>query len=286
MSTTSLVTATAIATAVRARRRALGLSRKALAARGGISERYLNLLEKGDANISIGVLERVATALETSVLALLESPDASRMHPQLEALLARMSHDEQETLWRQLVDRNATAGRAGRGLALLGLRGAGKSTIGRKLAERHGLSFVSVTREIEAAAGMSSSDLFALGGPDAYRKLEIEVTSRLAKSPRRMIVETAGGIVGNTEALDIVLAAFTTVWLKASPQEHLARVAEQGDLRPMAGNPRALEHIVSLLGERSIRYARADFAVDTSGRPPEACVAEIEALAQRSLGLA
>jgi XRE family aerobic/anaerobic benzoate catabolism transcriptional regulator len=170
-----------------------------------------------------------------------------------------------------------------KGIALLGLRGAGKSTLGRRLAERHGLPFVSITREIEARAGMSLADLFNLGGPDAYRSLENDVVGDLTRRNDRIVLETAGGIVGNSEALDMILGAFTTVWLKAAPEEHLARVAGQGDTRPMRGNPRALDHLKALLASREPEYARAESAIDTSGRTIESCLAELTAIAAPTL---
>ena len=157
--------------------------------------------------------------------------------------------------------------RASKGVALLGLRGAGKTTLGRLLADRHGLAFVSITREIETRAGMSLADLFNLGGPDAYRASRTTSSPISSRRGDRIVLETAGGIVGNSEALDIILGAFKTVWLKASPEEHLARVAGQGDTRPMRGNPKALEHLRSLLGQREPEYARAEH-VDRHLRPP------------------
>jgi XRE family aerobic/anaerobic benzoate catabolism transcriptional regulator len=126
---------------------------------------------------------------------------------------------------------------------------------------------------------MSLADLFNLGGPDAYRGLENDVVAELAGRATPIVLETAGGIVGNPEALECILASFRTVWLKASPEEHLARVAGQGDTRPMQGNPRALEHLKTLLASREAEYARAECAVDTSGRTPAACLADLERIA-------
>jgi XRE family aerobic/anaerobic benzoate catabolism transcriptional regulator len=166
--------------------------------------------------------------------------------------------------------------RALKGFALLGLRGAGKTTIGGMLAERHGLPFLSVTREIEARAGMNLNDLFNLGGPDAYRTLENEVVKAVSSRDDRIVLETAGGIVSNKDALDVVLGSFKTVWLKASPDEHLKRVINQGDMRPMDGTPKALEHLKTLLVTREQEYTRADSVLDTTGRTPEACVEELE----------
>jgi XRE family aerobic/anaerobic benzoate catabolism transcriptional regulator len=166
--------------------------------------------------------------------------------------------------------------KAGRGIALLGLRGAGKTTLGTLLAERYGVPFLSVTREVERRAGMALDDLFNLGGSDGYRALENDVVRELAGQDRFMVIETAGGIVSNAEALELVLASFRTVWLTASPEEHLQRVISQGDMRPMHGTPKALEHLEALLSARKEEYGRADHVLDTAGRSIEACVAELE----------
>ncbi len=268
---------------VRSARAANGISRKRLAALADVSERYLNELENGDANASVGILARVAGALGVEVVSLLvPSPDGEAhkdpacLHPPLAELISTMSLREQEVahahLERFLADRRKST----KGIALLGLRGAGKTTIGALLAERQGLPFLSVTREIEARAGMSLTDLFNLGGPEAYRALEHDVVTDLAGRCDRIVLETAGGIVSNAPALDVILGSFKTVWLKASPTEHLERVIGQGDMRPMQATPKALEHLKSLLGTREQEYARADCVLDTTGRTPEACVAELE----------
>jgi XRE family aerobic/anaerobic benzoate catabolism transcriptional regulator len=267
---------------VRAERARLGLTRKQLAAKAAVSERYLNELENGAANASLGVITRVATALGRSPLDLMRGfAVASHGRPEgpLAALLRSMSPAEQAALLPVATDWLTERRRRSKGIALLGLRGAGKTTLGRRLAERHGLQFVSITREVEVRTGMSLADLFNLGGPDAYRALENEVIGDLATREGRVVLETAGGIAANSEALEAILARYRTVWLKASPEEHLARVAGQGDIRPMSGNPRAIEHLKALLAAREGEYARAEFVVDTSGRSVEACLAELEAVA-------
>ncbi len=279
--------AAAIGAGVRAGRQRAGLSLKKLATDADVSERYLHRLEAGAANVSIGVLLRVAAALDLDIAELMAPPDSgpdvaarSRpLHPPLAALLERLSLREQIDAHANL-ERHVTARRrATKGLALVGLRGAGKSTLGRRLAELTGLHYVSITREIEERAGMSLDELFSLGGADAYRALENEVVAALVRDKRRFVVETAGGIVGNGQALDAILAAFHVVWLRATPEEHLARVAGQGDLRPMHGNPKALENIRALLRQREPAYARADRVLDTSGRSIDDCVAELAAAA-------
>lgn len=279
-----------IGTRVRAARASIGLTRRQLAAAADVSERYLHELENGTANASVGILVKVADALGQDFAALVIPGEidvdarpatipASSRHAEFRALLAGMTPAEQDgalpVLARYLEERRKGL----KGIALLGLRGAGKSTLGRRLAERHGLPYVSITREIESRAGMSLADLFNLGGPDAYRALENDVVADIIDRDDRIVLETAGGIVGNSDALDRILAAFKTVWLKASPEEHLARVAGQGDTRPMRGQPRALEHLRALLAQREPEYARAERIIDTSGCSVETSLTELEAIA-------
>src|SRR3974390_86069 len=272
---------------VRAARVQAAISRRVLAETAGVSERYLNKLEHGDANLSVGILARVANALAVNLASLLPATQgfvsSSRVENVVNADLAEvvgeMTLREQEAagtiLQQYLKDRR----RSLRGIALLGLRGAGKSTIGGLLADRHGLPFVSVTREIEARAGISLNDLFNLGGPDAYRAVENEVVMDLVGRDDYIVLETAGGIVSNAPALEVILGSFKTIWLKAAPEEHLQRVIRQGDLRPVDGTLKALDHLKTLLSYREQEYARADLVLDTTGRAPEACVDELERIA-------
>ena len=276
-----------IAANVRGARKRLGLSRKRLAVIAGVSERYLTALENSGANVSIGLLVRIAEALQVDVASLISSgqrdgPAVATDAP-LAALAGRMSPAEQQAAAAHLESWFASRRKGRKGLALLGLRGAGKSTLGGRFAARHGLPFLSVTREIEARAGMSLADLFNLGGPDAYRGLENEVVGEFARRDDRIVLETAGGIVGNAEALDLVLGAFTCIWVKASPEEHLARVIGQGDTRPMHGNPKALEHLKALLAAREADYRRSECVLDTSGRTVDDCLAELERLSAPGL---
>jgi XRE family aerobic/anaerobic benzoate catabolism transcriptional regulator len=265
---------------VRVGRRRIGMTRKQLAAAAAVSERYLHELENGAANASIGILIKVADALQQDLVDLIGTRRAvpTGVHAPLLSLIQDMSLTEQvsarEVLSNWVEQRRGSA----KGIALLGLRGAGKSTLGRRLASRYGLPFASITGEIEQRAGMTLADLFNLGGSDAYRALENDVLGELVDRNDCIVLETAGGLVGNMEALEQILRSFKTVWLKCSPEEHLARVAGQGDTRPMRGNPKALEHIRMLLAQREPDYARAEHVIDTSGRSVEACLSELEAL--------
>ncbi|HEX4893803.1 MAG TPA: shikimate kinase [Hyphomicrobiaceae bacterium] len=274
---------------VRKARAAAGLSRKRLAQTADVSERYLADLEGGGANASIGILSRVADALATDLISLIAAQGTSSTGRDtakgpLASLAEELSSAEQcavaPLVRRWLEERRRTL----KGVALLGLRGAGKTTLGQMLAKRRKCPFVSVTREIETRAGMSLADLFNLAGPGGYRSLENEVVAEIAGRKAPLILETAGGIVGNAEALDVILGSFRTVWVRASPEEHLARVSGQGDMRPMRGHPRALEHLKTLLVAREPEYGRAECVLDTSGRSPAECLAELDRIADPVLG--
>lgn len=287
--------ASAIGDRVRDARARLGLSRKSLASSAGVSERYLHQLETGTANASVGILVRVADALHLDFAFLvtgkeggvtvgkqceLETKGTSGMTPTpLAALMAGLSASEQRVAV-SVVERFIGERRRNlRGIALLGLRGAGKSTLGRLMSQHFNLPFLSITQEIETRAGMGINDLFNLGGAEAYRALENDVAADLSRRTDRIILETAGGITGNSDALESVLSSFKTVWLRATPEEHLSRVANQGDMRPMQGNVRALEHLKTLLAQREAEYGRAEFTIDTSGKTPHDCIVELEAIA-------
>jgi XRE family transcriptional regulator, aerobic/anaerobic benzoate catabolism transcriptional regulator len=278
--------AAAVGAKVRAGRARMGLTRKQFAAKAAVSERYLNELESGAANASIAILVKVAEALGESPANLMaeRAPEQSLpMLLELRTLLGAATLREQQALVLVVLTWLTERRRASKGIALLGLRGAGKSSLGKMLAARHSIPLVSVTREIERRAGMGLNEIFNLGGPDSYRAMENDVIADLISREGRIVLETAGGITGNSEMMTTILARFKTVWLKASPEEHLARVARQGDMRPMRDNPTALEHLKALLLAREPEYARADAVIDTSGRSIEDCFADLETIATSAL---
>lgn len=279
--------ASSVGERVRAARTHAKLSRRLLADAADVSERYLVQLESGEANVSLGILARVARALDVQLVSFLPREDCPpiSIHPAagipiplsefISSMTLREQHDSVPVL-KVFIEKRR---RSLKGIALLGLRGAGKTTIGSSFAARHGLRFVSVTREIETRAGMTLNDLFNLGGPDAYRALENEVVAEVARSDERIVLETAGGVVSNKDALEVIMNSFQTVWVKASPEEHLQRVIRQGDMRPIHGAPKAMEHLKALLAQRESDYGRADCILDTTHREPEACVDILEKLA-------
>ncbi len=269
-----------ISRTVRALREARHLSRREVVKAAGISERYLIQVEAAEANATAVVLDRIARALGVTLKDLLDDVPATSLstgvNTDLATICTSMSQAEQKEAALVINEWLGKRRRSRRGVAILGLRGAGKSTIGRLFAERHGLSFVSVTREIESRTGLPLNDLFNLGGADAYRAMETETILSLAAKSGFTVLETAGGIVANREALDSVLSTYRSVWLKASAEEHLERVISQGDMRPIKDAQRALEHVRNLLDQRNAEYVQAEFMLDTTGRSPMECVKELE----------
>jgi XRE family aerobic/anaerobic benzoate catabolism transcriptional regulator len=232
--------------AVRSHRERRGWSRRELGAQSGVSERFLAQLEAGLGNISLRRFADVARSLGTTPSALLASADAP-------------------------------AG-AQRPIALLGVRGAGKSTVGAALAKRLGLAFVEIDREIELAAGLPLGEAFALHGEAYYRRIEREVLTRLVAGAAPRLLATGGSIVNDPTNYALLRARCRTVWLRARAEDHWNRVVAQGDRRPMADSPHAFAELRSLLAAREKLYARADHTIDTTGRPVSAVVSELAAL--------
>jgi XRE family aerobic/anaerobic benzoate catabolism transcriptional regulator len=243
---------------VRRAREGRGLTRKRLSELSGVSLRYLAQLEAGDGNISIALLHRVAAALGSRVAGLAGGDPA-----EIASLYAQASPAQRERVREILAPRG---GERRQRIALIGLRGAGKTTLGRGLAERLGLAFVELNREIEAQSGMAAAEVMALYGQEGYRQLERQALERVVAATDRVVLAAAGGIVTEPETFAFLRAHFHSVWLKAAPQEHMQRVRAQGDERPMAGNPKAMDELNALLGAREALYASAAATVDTSGR--------------------
>jgi XRE family transcriptional regulator, aerobic/anaerobic benzoate catabolism transcriptional regulator len=214
----------------RARRLALGRTLREIAERSGVSPRFLVQLESGQGNISVKRLAEVARALDTTAAALLTQ-----------------SEDPTPPV-----------------IALLGLRGAGKTSVGRRLARKLGLPFVELDRRIELAADLSLSELFSLHGEDYYRRLERDALNQVLEEKRGMVIATGGGIVTSDETFARLRAAAVTVWLRATPEDHWNRVVRQGDRRPMADHPQAMGDLRARLAAREPLYALADHTIETS----------------------
>ncbi|TLP65778.1 helix-turn-helix domain-containing protein [Parasedimentitalea maritima] len=258
---------------VRRARERKGISRRVLSEQSGVSPRYLAQLESGEGNISIGLLQRVAIALDHRIEWLTgeEDPwtsDAMRVGD----LFSSSSVATQQKVMSLLSPEPEANQRAGR-ICLVGLRGAGKSTLGAMAGQALGLPFVELNSEIEAQSGMPVDEVMALYGQEGYRKLEAQAISRITATHDSLILAAAGGVVGEPETYNSLLTGFHTIWIKASPDEHMSRVRAQGDERPMAGNPEAMEQLRSILTSREALYGKALAQLDTSGQEVEETLA-------------
>ncbi|MCI5095085.1 MAG: helix-turn-helix transcriptional regulator [Rhodobacteraceae bacterium] len=266
---------------VRKARERKGIPRRVLSEQSGVSPRYLAQLEAGEGNISIGLLQRVAIALDHRIEWLIgeDDPwnsDALRVADMFRSATAQT----QASVLRILSPEPAESLRANR-ICLIGLRGAGKSTLGALVGQALGLPFVELNSEIEEQSGMPVDELLALYGQEGYRKLEAQAIERIISTYESMVLAVAGGIVAEPETYATLLNTFHTIWLKTSPEEHMARVRAQGDERPMAGNPEAMEQLKSILTSREALYGKAQANLDTSGRSPETSLAELLSVIER-----
>jgi XRE family aerobic/anaerobic benzoate catabolism transcriptional regulator len=227
---------------VRAWRDSRRITRKALALSSGVSERYLAQLESGQGNMSILLLRQLSTAMQVPL--------------------------------EDLVRESTGVPRRDR-IALVGLRGAGKSSLGAKLAAESAMPFVELDREVEREAGATLSELFGMYGQDGYRRFERRALERVLAENPRCVIATGGSLVTAEETYARLLSACFTVWLKADPEEHMARVIAQGDMRPIHGHAAAMDDLKQLLAERTHLYAQADVSVDTAGRTPRQSLAEL-----------
>ncbi len=263
---------------VRRARDRKGIPRRVLSEMSGVSPRYLAQLEAGEGNISIGLLQRVAHALDHKIEWLVGAEDPWVSDVLRVADLYRAATAPVQAQVRAVLSPEPAEAQRAHRICLVGLRGAGKSTLGRRAGERLGLPFVELNLEIEEQAGMAVDELMALYGQEGYRRLEAQAISRVIATHDTMILAVAGGIVAEPETYARLLAAFHTVWVKASPAEHMARVREQGDTRPMAGNPEAMAQLKSILTARETLYDRANVRLDTSGRTENESLEDLLAL--------
>lgn len=253
-----------------------GMARKVLARGADVSERYLAQLEAGDGNISVVLLRRVATALGVSLLELLNESAQSVEHRLIRRFLERLPEQRlKETVFRLMGDLAADESTRKKRIALIGLRGAGKSTLGTLFAAELHLPFVELDREIENEAGVSLSEVFMLYGQSGYRRMERRCLERVIRAHDQAVISVGGGIVSEPDTYNLLLSSCYTVWLKAAPEEHMARVAAQGDYRPMQDNEEAMDDLRRILIAREPLYAKADVTVDTSGKTPEESLSKL-----------
>jgi XRE family aerobic/anaerobic benzoate catabolism transcriptional regulator len=252
---------------VRTMRALRGMSRKVLAKVSGISERYIAQLESGKGNVSIVLLRRVSNAMGAHLEDLIPATEPAPDWPVLRDLLRKATPNQIAQAKEVLSGNGASAQRrmAFAGIALIGLRGAGKSTLGKMLAKKIGWSFVELNKEIEAQNGLSVAEIIALYGQEGFRRMEQAALGQLLARKELMVLATGGGIVSEPLTFDLILSSFYTIWLKAEPEEHMARVRRQGDLRPMADDRSAMAELRTILLSREPLYARASAVVDTAG---------------------
>jgi XRE family aerobic/anaerobic benzoate catabolism transcriptional regulator len=261
---------------VREARERRGMARRALSRTAGVSERYLAQLEAGEGNASVLLLRHVADALELPLAELL----APREHGVSERLIRRFlerlpEHRLEDVVFRLMRDFGHEESARQKRIALVGLRGAGKSTLGRALADGMGLPFVELDHEIEREAGISLSEVFLLYGQTGYRRIERRCLERVIENEAEAVISVGGGIVSEPDTFNLLLLNFFTVWVKASPDEHMARVVAQGDLRPMQGHAEAMADLQRILDAREPLYRKADATIDTSGESPEHSLARL-----------
>jgi len=263
---------------VRTMRALRGMSRKVLARVSGISERYLAQLEGGKGNVSIVLLRRVADAMGAHLEDLIPSADVTPDWPVIRDLMRSATPHQIAEAKAVLAEQDGSDPRrrtAFAGIALIGLRGAGKSTLGRLLAQRIGWNFVELNKEIERLNGLSIAEIIALYGQEGFRRMEQAALAQLLERKSLMVLATGGGIVSEPVTFDRVLSSFHTVWLKARPEEHMGRVRKQGDLRPMADDRSAMDELRTILLSREPLYARADTHVDTARLTVEQALARL-----------
>ena len=219
------------------------MSRKVLARVSGISERYIAQLESGKGNVSIMLLRRLALAIRTPLEDVIPSGQGATDWSAMRELLRSASPEQAARAREVLSARAASQPVASAGIALIGLRGAGKSTLGRLLAERIGWDFVELNKELERQKGLSAAEIIALYGQEGFRRMEKIALDDVLTRGAPMVLATGGGIVSEPATLDLVLSSFHTIWIKAEPEEHMSRVRRQGDLRPMADDRSAMAEL-------------------------------------------
>src|ERR1700731_4699199 len=262
---------------VRTMRALHGMSRKVLAKVSGISERYIAQLESGKGNVSIVLLRRVSNAMGAHLEDLIPATEPAPDWPVLRDLLRKATPNQIAQAKEVLSGNGASAQRrmSFAGIALIGLRGAGKSTLGKMLAKKIGWSFVELNKEIEAQNGLSVAEIIALYGQEGFRRMEETALGQLLAGKELMVLATGGGIVSEPVTFDLILSSFYTIWLKAEPEEHMARVRRQGDLRPMADDRSSMTELRTILRSRHPLYARASGVVDTAGLSVDGAAARL-----------
>jgi XRE family aerobic/anaerobic benzoate catabolism transcriptional regulator len=254
-----------------------GMSRKVLAKVSGISERYIAQLEGGKGNVSIVLLRRVSNAMGAHLEDLIPASEPAPDWQVIRDLLRKASPAQIAQAKDILSGAGSSAQRrpSFAGIALIGLRGAGKSTLGKMLAKKIGWNFVELNKEIERENGLSVAEIINLYGQEGFRRMEQSALQHLLSRNELTVLATGGGIVSEPLTFDLILSSFYTIWLKAEPEEHMARVRRQGDLRPMADDRSAMAELRNILLSREPLYSRAAAVVDTAGLSVDAAAARL-----------
>jgi XRE family transcriptional regulator, aerobic/anaerobic benzoate catabolism transcriptional regulator len=279
--------AAAVGRLVRLGRAKRGMTRRQLAQGSGASERYLALIESGQGNPSVIILRSIAEALDVPIVELIpRTSERTAALTHILDLLGRMPLAELPAIAEMIEGRTAAdlAPDRARRIALIGLRGAGKSTLGARLAAQLGCPFIELNRVVEQDYGASIPDLIEMAGLATFRRYERTCLERVIAEHEAAVIATAGGIVSNPETYALLLRRTHTVWVKARPDEHMARVMEQGDFRPMAQNREAMADLVAILDARRADYARAAAELDTSGDTVDASFTKLVQVVKRYPG--
>ena len=280
---------TALGDRVRDLRARRGLTRKAVAVTAAVSERHLANLEYGIGNASILVLLQVSQALQCPLAELVG--DVTTSSPEWLLIRELLEHRNEDELRRartalgEMFGTHGDASARSRRIALVGLRGAGKSTLGQMLADDLEFPFVELSREIERFAGCSISEIQGLYGQNAYRRYERRALEEAIQIHPEAVIATPGGIVSDPATFNLLLAHCTTVWLQASPEDHMKRVIAQGDLRPMSSSKEAMDDLKNILAGRAAFYSKADFRLDTSAQALDASFTALRGLVRQALDM-
>ena len=265
------------------------MTRKAVSLAAGVSERHLANLEYGEGNASILVLAQVAGALHCSLAEMIG--DVTTSSPEWLMIRELLEHRDDAALRRARVAIGEMLGTGGANaaqssrIALMGLRGAGKSTLGRMLADDLGFPFVELSAEIEKFAGCTIAEIQALYGMNAYRRYERRALEEAIQIYAEAVIAIPGGLVSDPATFNQLLSHCTTVWLQAAPEDHMERVAAQGDMRPIAASKEAMEDLKGILSGRTPFYSKAQYRVDTSAQPLTATFQTLRTTVRKALQL-
>lgn len=274
---------------VRSLRDRSAITRKALSVATGVSERHLANLEYGEGNVSVLVLEQVASALHCSLAELIG--DFTTTSPEWLMIRSLLENRDEQTLHKVRLAIGETLGApaaqqaSGSHIALIGLRGAGKTTLGQMLAAELDYPFVELSREIEKFAGCTIAEIQDLYGANAYRRYERRALEEAIQIYPEAVIGTPGGLVSDAVNFDLLLSHCSTIWLQASPADHMQRVIEQGDLRPMAGSAEAMDDLRNILASREDFYSKAQLRLDTSKQSLDATFTALKQLVSQNLDI-